>query len=123
MLLHSVHGEYKFSALDMPPPERCDSTGGRLTGFAMRDYVEKFSKMFLEGKAKFRFRTEVLNVERIRKPSGTHPAKWVIKARNVESGVHEEMEFSRIVLATGVRGRYAVSRSMKPTVRISVLTR
>ena len=119
-VLDSVHGEYRFSSLEMPPPERSEITDGRLTGISMRDYFETFSATHLFGKAKFLFHTQVLNVQRTSSstPSDSESesdfeeneekgrvsgSTWEVRVLNLESGKEEVLEFSRIVLATGVR--------------------
>ena len=101
--LPSVHGEYKFSPLKMPPPERSDATGGRLTGVAMRDYMETFSKTFLEGNASFKLEAEVLNVRREKAPSGASPATWVVTVKDLRTGDKQDLTFNRVIVATGVR--------------------
>ncbi|KAJ2933423.1 hypothetical protein H1R20_g3675, partial [Candolleomyces eurysporus] len=106
---NNVHGEYKFSQLDMPPPERSDSTGGRLTGTTMRDYVEKFSNTFLEGKAKFRFQTEVLNIRRVKASENGEPSIWNVEVKDLQSGSTEILSFGRIILASGVSSRIVVA--------------
>ena len=105
LLGFSVHGEYKFSQLDMPPPERSESTGGRLTGTTMRDYMEDFTKTFLDSKAKFRFQTEVLKIQRVKAPENVEPSTWNVEVKDLQSGSTETLTFSRIILATGVRFR------------------
>ena len=35
----SVHGEFRFSPLPMPPPRNASSTGGRLSGEDMQRYM------------------------------------------------------------------------------------
>lgn len=66
--------------------------------------MERFSRTFLEGKANFRLETEVLKIWRERAPGDDHPAKWIVRIRSIE-GKEQEMEFSRIILATGVCGQ------------------
>ncbi|TFK17634.1 FAD/NAD(P)-binding domain-containing protein [Coprinopsis marcescibilis] len=99
--INNVHGEYRFSALDMPPPENSSSTGGRLTGLGMCLYMETFFDRFLKGKAKFRFGTEVLKIWR---PSEDGKDKvWHIKVKNIEpsSSNPETLTFSRVIVGTG----------------------
>ena len=91
-----MHGQYRFSALDMPPPEKYAQTGGRLTGTTLSKYMETFTEMFLKGKAKFRMEMEVLNIRRNEK------GIWQVKAENLISGSEEILTFSRIILSTGV---------------------
>ncbi|TEB27449.1 FAD/NAD(P)-binding domain-containing protein [Coprinellus micaceus] len=95
--INNVHGEYKLSPLEMPPPERSDATGGRLTGIAMRDYMETFSKVFLEGKANFRLRTEVLKVKREKASSGGSPGTWIATVRDLKTGDEQDLSFNRVI--------------------------
>ncbi|KAG2010574.1 hypothetical protein CC2G_013389 [Coprinopsis cinerea AmutBmut pab1-1] len=129
--INNVHGEYRFSPLKMPPPENADKTGGRLRGEDMCEYMERFANEFLEGKAKFVMRTEVLDVRRIegpRSPEGhsdsdgwnpLNPWPWHVKVKNLDSDVEEMLHFARVVLATGVSPsvRHIVSRSSSPSAK------
>ena len=94
-VVSSIHGEYRFSALEMPPPKTASEYGSRLSGMDMCDYMEKFSQRFLEGKAKFEMNTEVLDVER---DSG---GQWKIRVQRHDAS-SDTLTFSRIILATGV---------------------
>ncbi|OBZ73499.1 hypothetical protein A0H81_06151 [Grifola frondosa] len=89
---NSVHGEYRYSALPMPPP---DNRGGRLTGDDMQKYLETFADKFLEGK--IRFEAEVVNIRR------DDIGKWLISISDKKTGAQEVVTYSRIVLCTGVR--------------------
>lgn len=91
-----MHGQYRFSALDMPSPERYAQTGSRLTGTTLSKYMETFTEKFLKDKAKFRMEMEVLNIRRNEK------GIWLVKAENLRSGSEEILTFSRIILSTGV---------------------
>ncbi|PPQ71555.1 hypothetical protein CVT24_006436 [Panaeolus cyanescens] len=93
--INSVHNEYRFSALPMPPPENAAESGGRLSGKDMCRYMEKFYEMFLKDKANFIFKTNVLNIHR------DEPGKWRVNLKDRDSGEEREMRFARIVLATG----------------------
>lgn len=84
----------------MPAPEDSETTGGRLTGTVLCQYLESFACKFLEGRAKFRLRTEVQDVKRVDSPLS---APWHITVRNLDSQVIETLTFARLVLATGVR--------------------
>jgi len=95
-LSFSVYGEYRFSALEVPPPDKSSQSGGRLTGLDMCNYMENFSTTFLKDKAKFIFGTEVLNVER------TTQGGWSVEVKDLESNVRRTLSFSRIILASGV---------------------
>lgn len=94
--INNVHGQYRFSALDMPPPERYEQTGARLTGTDVSKYMETFTEKFLKNKAKFRMEMEVLNIRRNEK------GIWLVKTENLRSGSEEILTFSRIILSTGV---------------------
>ncbi|CAA7266092.1 unnamed protein product [Cyclocybe aegerita] len=93
--INNVHGEYRFSPLDMPPPDDSVETGGHITGMGMCDYIETFYEKFLQGKAKFIFETEVLNVRR------DETKGWEVKVEGVCSKEPRVLTFSRIILATG----------------------
>ncbi|KAF9034318.1 hypothetical protein BJ165DRAFT_1512908 [Panaeolus papilionaceus] len=93
--INSVHNEYRFSALAMPPPENAAESGGRLSGMDMCRYMERFYEMFLKEKAKFIFKTNVLNIHR------DEPGKWKVKVQDRESQKERVMQFAKIVLATG----------------------
>lgn len=69
----------------------------------MRDYMETFSKVFLEGKVNFRLRTEVLKVKREKASSGGSPATWIATVRDLKTGDEQDLFFNRVIVATGVR--------------------
>ncbi|KAJ3512117.1 hypothetical protein NLJ89_g3713 [Agrocybe chaxingu] len=95
--INNVHGEYRFSALSMPPPADPEEGGGRLSGEDIRDYAERFTAQFLEGKAKFKFRTEVRNVAR-----GTGEKEgWDLLVEELGTGRKETVWFAKIILASG----------------------
>jgi hypothetical protein len=89
----SVHGEFRFSPLPMPPPSKAESRN-RLSGEDMCTYMEEFSDTFLEGRIKFG--VEVMNL--CRSDDGT----WLVSVEHVLDGRREVLKFSRIVLCTGV---------------------
>ncbi|KAF5315243.1 hypothetical protein D9619_007506 [Psilocybe cf. subviscida] len=101
LFINNVHGEYRYSALPMPPPDNASKTGGRLSGLDMCNYFEQFSATLLKGKAKFLMQTEVLNISR------TAPSKWRITVRDAttpgaeDKAPERELTFSRIILASG----------------------
>ena len=68
----------------------------------MRDYMETFSKTFLEGKAKFWLETEVLKVRREKAPSGGNPATWIVTVKDINTGGEQDLAFNRVIIATGV---------------------
>ena len=92
----SVHGEYRFSPLEMPPPENAATGDGRLRGLDICNYMEKFTDKFLVGKAKFHFETEVLNIER------DENGNWNVAVEDLATRSSRILTFSRIILATGV---------------------
>ena len=83
----SVHGEFRFSPLSMPPPAECAKTGGRLTGQDMRQYMQTFADLFLNGD--IRYETTVNQISQI-------DDIWHI---SVNTG--EVLTFSKVVLCTG----------------------
>lgn len=80
----------------MPPPVNSEQTGGRLTGYHMRQYFQDFADKFLEGR--IRFSTKVLKITR---DDTRAPVPWLIHVRN-RDGSEETLNYSRIVLCTGV---------------------
>ncbi|KAF8802217.1 FAD/NAD(P)-binding domain-containing protein [Phlegmacium glaucopus] len=93
--INNVHGEYRFSALEMPPPDSAAERGDRLSGLEMCNYMERFTEEFLIGKAKFHLETEVLNIER----DGN--GKWNVAVEDLPTKSLRTLTFSRIILATG----------------------
>ncbi|PPR00533.1 hypothetical protein CVT24_005507 [Panaeolus cyanescens] len=108
LFINNVHGEYRFSALDMPPPSQAKENAGRLSGMDLCNYMEKFSDTFLKGKAKIMFRTTVLNVHR------DAPGEWRIKIQDLDSGEVGEKRFSKIVLATGGCSNPKIPHTLSP---------
>ncbi|KAI9442792.1 FAD/NAD-P-binding domain-containing protein [Lactarius psammicola] len=106
----SVHGEYRFSALPMRPPEGHTKTGGRLSGYDIRQYVENFKERFLKGK--IRFETEVLNIRR-----GDHGKGWSVLVHDKKSADSEKVRvlyYPRIVLCTGGNSNPHFPESLTP---------
>ncbi|KAI0650878.1 FAD/NAD-P-binding domain-containing protein [Trametes meyenii] len=91
LYLNNVHGEYRFSALEMPPPS---VEGGRLTGDDMANYMATFASKFLRGKIQHNI--EVSNIRRHTSRKG-----WYLDALNLETGIREPREYARLVLCTG----------------------
>lgn len=87
-----MHGEYRFSAMDMPPPA---NSAGRLMGHDLRAYMDAFSSKFL--KHIIRFDTEVINIRRDETTS-----VWFITVQDKRKSSREILEFSRVILCTGV---------------------
>jgi dimethylaniline monooxygenase (N-oxide forming) len=100
IIITSVHGEYRLSPLDMPPPENGSQ---RLSGFDLCNYMEKFADKFLVDRAKFHFQTEVLNIER------DEDGKWNVAVEDLPTKSLRTLTFSRIILATGVSRIYIQS--------------
>jgi hypothetical protein len=82
----------------MRPPEGHTKTGGRLSGYDVRRYMEDFAERFLKGR--IRFETEVLNIRR-----GDHGQGWSIHVRDAKGAGTETTKvlyYPRIVLCSGV---------------------
>ncbi|KAL1940036.1 hypothetical protein VTO73DRAFT_9371 [Trametes versicolor] len=94
LYLNNVHGQYCFSALDMPPPAAGGALRGRLSGPEVSKYFETFAETFLEDN--IQFGKEVRRVRR--HPSGEG---WQFDVRDLGSGHVETRECVRIVLCTG----------------------
>lgn len=97
----SVHGEFRFSALPMDHPPDSAKTGGRLTGYDMRRYMQEFSDKFLQDR--IRFSTEVVKIER----DETQELPWILHIRN-QDGSEELLNYARVVLCTGVTLHFAL---------------
>lgn len=93
--LNSVHGELRFSPLEMDIPPNAASTGGRLTGDVMSNYMESFATKFLKGR--FIYKTEVLSIKR-----GENNSGWMVKVKDSTTDVISDYHFSKVVLCTGV---------------------
>ncbi|KAG9308599.1 FAD/NAD(P)-binding domain-containing protein [Chiua virens] len=92
--INSVHGEFRFSSLPMPPPAMHERLGNRLCGADMTAYFEKFADTYLSGK--IRFETEVLDIRR-----GKNGLGWDVEVRDLKTGNNEVLSYTRIVLCTG----------------------
>ncbi|KAJ7288126.1 FAD/NAD-P-binding domain-containing protein [Mycena rebaudengoi] len=88
--INNVHGEYRFSAMRMPPP----ADGGRLMGDDLSAYMQAFSDKYI--KDVIRFNTEVVNIRRDEASS-----VWFIIVQDMQTGSREVLEFARVVLCTG----------------------
>ncbi|KAF8994699.1 hypothetical protein BDQ17DRAFT_1401381 [Cyathus striatus] len=93
LTINNVYGEFRFSSLPMPPP--INPTGGRLSGEDMCNYMESFADAFLKDKIRLRLRTEVWSIRRGGK------APWIINVENLTTGLHEHLEFDKLVVCTG----------------------
>ncbi|KAJ7147149.1 FAD/NAD-P-binding domain-containing protein [Mycena crocata] len=102
--INNVHGEYRFSAMDMPPPA---DAGGRLTGQDLRTYMQAFSNKFL--KHIIRLDTEVINIRR-----DEETAVWFITVENKRNGTRGVLEFSRVVLCTGGCSAPKIPKTLSP---------
>ncbi|KAI9571710.1 FAD/NAD-P-binding domain-containing protein [Boletus coccyginus] len=94
IFINSVHGEFGFSPLAMPPPIHKEKTGNRLSGDDMTAYMEKFADTFLSGK--IRFETEILDIRR-----GRDGAGWEVEVLDLKTGNKGVLNYARIVLCTG----------------------
>lgn len=79
----------------MPLPSDASRTGGRLTGEDMCGYMQAFSDKYL--KDKIRFQTEVLDIRR-----DDLSDTWFVQVEDKTNGRQEKLQFSRIVLCSGV---------------------
>ncbi|KAF8959168.1 hypothetical protein BDZ97DRAFT_1839258 [Flammula alnicola] len=95
LCINNVHGEYRFSPLEMALPEDSTQTGGHITGMGMCEYMETFYSKFLQDKATFRFEAEILSVTR------DETGLWRVKTEDIHSGEGEVLTFSRVILCTG----------------------
>ncbi|KAJ7245010.1 hypothetical protein B0H12DRAFT_794238 [Mycena haematopus] len=86
--INNVHGEYHFSAMEMPKTQ-----GEHIMGYDLCKYMETFSNKF---KHIIRFNTEVINIRRDETTS-----VWFITVEDKAKSSREVLEFSRIVLCTG----------------------
>lgn len=93
-LSHSVHGEYRLSPLEMPPPSSAD---GRLSGDDMAQYMVRFTDKYLSDRVEFG-----LDISNIRR--GSNGEGWLLDVRDVQTGKQETRPFSRLVVCTGVGG-------------------
>ena len=78
----------------MPPPTDSEKTGGRLTGEAMQKYLENFAETLLSDL--IHYEVEVQSVSR--NESGI----WIVKSKDLKTGLTEDLFFDKVVLATGV---------------------
>ncbi|KAJ7784353.1 FAD/NAD-P-binding domain-containing protein [Mycena metata] len=101
--INNVHGEYGFSALEMPP----SNSGGRLMGQDLRAYMEAFSTKFLNNI--IRFNTEVTKIRRDETKS-----LWFVSVEDRNTGSREVLEFSRLVLCTGGCSTPKVPKTLSP---------
>ncbi|KAF9559738.1 FAD/NAD(P)-binding domain-containing protein [Agrocybe pediades] len=93
--INNVHGEYRFSSLEMPLPPDFDKTGGHITGLQMCEYMETFYSKLLKDKVKFAFEEEIVSVER------NATGRWRVEVTGVQTQHKATYEFSRVIVATG----------------------
>ncbi|KAI0711022.1 FAD/NAD(P)-binding domain-containing protein [Cerioporus squamosus] len=91
LYLNNVHGEYRVSPLEMPPPAPGQA---RLSGDDIHAYLDTFASQFLTGKIQYKI--EVRSIRR--PPSGKG---WHVEVLNLSSGQREIREYARVVLCTG----------------------
>lgn len=108
---HSVRGEFCFSYLSMPPPEDSVKAGSRLSGEEICNYMETFAETFLKDKIKFE--VEVLNIRR--SPNGS----WNVDIKDKQEGTITVLEYSRIVLCSGVSIQF---ENVRTTSEVRVFT-
>ncbi|EIW61544.1 FAD/NAD-P-binding domain-containing protein [Trametes versicolor FP-101664 SS1] len=89
--LNNVHGEYRLSPLEMPPPSSAD---GRLSGDDMAQYMVRFTDKYLSDRVEFG-----LDISNIRR--GSNGEGWLLDVRDVQTGKQETRPFSRLVVCTG----------------------
>ena len=93
--MKSVHGEFRFSPLPMPPPPNSQETGGRLRGEDLREYFQIFADRFLKGR--IQYNTEVLGIRR-----STSDGVWHVTVQDTRSTHTYELLFDKLILCTGV---------------------
>ncbi|KAI0658609.1 FAD/NAD(P)-binding domain-containing protein [Cubamyces menziesii] len=91
LYLNNVHGEYRLSSLEMPPPS---AGGDRLTGDDMVQYMEVFASKLLEGR--IQINVEIQNIRR--HPSGEG---WLLDVQDLRSMAKETKEYARMVVCSG----------------------
>lgn len=94
-VVRSVHGEFRFSSMPMPPPSNAEANGGRLSGDDMRAYMETFAARFV--KDHVRCNTKVFNIRR-----DETSMLWMVSVVDKKTGNTDVLKYSRIVLCTGV---------------------
>ncbi|EIW77421.1 FAD/NAD(P)-binding domain-containing protein [Coniophora puteana RWD-64-598 SS2] len=91
LVINSVHGDFRYSPLPMPPSVM---PGKRMTGEELQAYMEQFAESFL--KDNIRYGTEV---RKIRRDEVT--GLWFVDVLNKKRGTHETLIYSRLVVCTG----------------------
>ncbi|KAH9854922.1 hypothetical protein C2E23DRAFT_43565 [Lenzites betulinus] len=112
LYLNNVHGQYRFSALEMPPPAAGGKLRGRLSGPEVSRYFQAFADKYLKDNIKLG-----KDVRRIRRhPSGRG---WQLEVLDVASGRTEIQEYARIVLCTGGCATPKLSEALRPTTALA----
>ncbi|KAK7462869.1 hypothetical protein VKT23_007448 [Stygiomarasmius scandens] len=105
LTLNNVHGEFRFSPQPVPPAK--DATK-RLSGFEMRDYMQKFADNYLQDKIHFGF--EILSVTR----PGNETSGWNVQVKDLRTGEQKTLKFDRVVLCTGGCNEPLVPEELSP---------
>ena len=98
----SVHGEFRFPPLVMPPPNNARTTGGRLSGDDMKMYMENFAGLFLKGM--IRSQTEAIRLRRhqVSGSKSKDSSPWTLTVRDLRDESISELVYDKVVLCTGV---------------------
>ncbi|KAI0371492.1 FAD/NAD(P)-binding domain-containing protein [Pilatotrama ljubarskyi] len=113
LYLNNVHGEYRLSPLEMPPPVAGGPLRGRLSGAEVSRYFNTFADTFLKDKIQLG-----KDVQQIRRhPSGEG---WQLDIRDVVSGRQETRDYARIVLCTGGCSNPKIPDTLKPSAAAAV---
>ncbi|KAJ7195470.1 FAD/NAD-P-binding domain-containing protein [Mycena pura] len=100
--INNVHGEYQFSAMEMPK-----SANGRVTGYDMCAYMQAFSSKFLSNV--IRFEVDVVSIRRDEATS-----VWFVTIDDLRTAKREVLEFARVILCTGGCNTPRVPESLSP---------
>ncbi|KAI0832857.1 FAD/NAD(P)-binding domain-containing protein [Trametes gibbosa] len=112
LYLNNVHGQYRFSAFEMPPPAAGGKLRGRLSGPEVSRYFEAFADKYLKDVIKLG-----KDVQKIRRhPSGRG---WQLDVYDVRSDRIEIREYARIVLCTGGCATPKMPESLRPTTALA----
>ncbi|KAE9387177.1 FAD/NAD-P-binding domain-containing protein [Gymnopus androsaceus JB14] len=92
LTLNNVYGEFRFSPQPSMAPK---DDSKRLSGFEMRDYMQKFAETYLKGAIRYGLR--ILGVAR---PKDTSSG-WDVRVEDVRTREHQILKFDKVVLCTG----------------------
>ncbi|KAI0355438.1 FAD/NAD-P-binding domain-containing protein [Trametes cingulata] len=113
LYLNNVHGEYRLSPLEMPPPAAGGPLRGRLSGAEVSRYFKRFADTFIKDKIQLG-----KDVQQIRRhPSGEG---WQLDIRDINSGRQETKDYARIVLCTGGCSQPKIPDALKPSAAAAV---